>query len=148
MLGLGRYLNARQGRGPMGEADEWGGDTGAIGEAHWASAMPRMAVSHPAPPQLLHSDAQHTLRFTEDASRESEPHWHSASPVMLLHGVGGALGGGGGKIDCGGGGLGAYLATKGVMGGMSEAAELEASAMMTHSTQTTAQPTLPKQLNL
>ena len=143
MLGLGRYLNARQGRGPMGEADEWGGDTGAIGEAHWASAMPRMAVSHPVPPQILHSAAQQVLR-----SGESEPHWHSASPVMLLHGVGGALGGGGGKGGCGGGGLGAYLATKGVMGGMSEAAELEASAMMTHSTQTTAQPTLPKQLNL
>ena len=34
------------------------------------------------------------------------------------------------------------------MGGMSEAAELEASTIMTHSTQTDAQHTLPKQLNL
>ena len=67
----------------------------------------------------------------------------------MLHGVGGGLGGGGGERDCGGGGLGAYLTMPEVLGGMSEpAAELETTAMMIHSTQTIAQHTLPKQLNL
>ena len=114
--------------------------------AHCASVMPAMALWQSAPPQVVQSAAQQTSPCAEDAV---SPHWHSASPVTLVHGVGGGglagVGGGGELGGLGGGGYGAYTAL--MAGGVELAAALApTTAAMIHATQITVQMPLPMQL--